>query len=80
MQHNQERAWILELLVSGLRCEEDYVLYRRKGGVFSQVMALHDSPLVDRKCKVGTCSLHSYTLLGLLEEVVMCVCVCVCHK
>lgn len=51
-QHSQERAWMMELLVSGLRCDEDYPLYRRKGGVISQAMALHDSPLADRKCKV----------------------------
>ena len=51
---------MLELLVSGLKCEEDYRLYRRKKNrVFSQVMALYDSRLVDRKCKVGTTKINA---------------------
>ena len=42
---------MLELLMNGLRCEEDYHLYRKKK-VLSQAMALHDSPFVDYKCQV----------------------------
>ena len=49
---HQERQWLLELLLDGLKGSSDYRLYKKKG-VLPLLMVLHESPFVNKKTKVS---------------------------
>ena len=51
LQGHQERQWLLELLLDGLRDSSDYPRYRKKG-VFPHLMLLYGSLFADKKTKV----------------------------
>ncbi len=70
LQYSNERAWILKLLLSGLRSAADYYIYKRRH-VFELLMSLYDSPLSDNSCKVccGCCTVcDSYCLFVTLFQ------------
>ena len=50
LQGHQERQWLLELLLDGLRDSSDYPRYRKKG-VFPHLMLLYGSLFADKKTK-----------------------------
>ena len=52
LQHKSERRWLLNVLIDGLKCDEDFILFRKKR-VLSQVLSLFSTEILDHASKVS---------------------------
>jgi len=52
VEHSNERAWILKLLVNGLKDSNAYYMYK-KNQVFDLAMSCYNSVICDKKSKVS---------------------------